>query len=295
VKVVPVLGDIRDQALLDRVFREHRPNAVFHAAAHKHVVQLESNVQEGVSNNAVGTYHLAAQADKYGVESFLFVSTDKAVRPSCVMGATKRAAEMVISDFARRSKTRFMSVRFGNVLGSSGSVLKIFQEQIEQGRPVTITHPDATRYFMTVEEASGLMLQASVLAKGGELFVLKMGEPVRIMDMAQNLILLSGLEPGRDIQIHITGLKPGEKMSEELVEDPAGQEQSEHPDIMVLRAENKPVDDLPERIFGVEVMSRSADKSAMIRALTALVPTFTADPVHGELPIPVDVEIPDLS
>ncbi|MDP3542427.1 MAG: nucleoside-diphosphate sugar epimerase/dehydratase [Elusimicrobiota bacterium] len=295
VKVVSVLGDIRDQSLLDRIFREHRIQAVFHAAAHKHVVQLESNIQEGVSNNVLGTYHLASQADKYGVETFLFVSTDKAVRPSCVMGATKRAAEMVICDFARRSKTRFMSVRFGNVLGSSGSVLKIFQEQIEQGRPVTITHPDATRYFMTVEEAVGLMLQASVLAKGGEVFVLRMGEPVRIMDMARNLILLSGLEPGRDIQIHITGLKPGEKISEELVEDPAGQEGSEHDDIMVLRSENKPVDGLPEKIFGVEVMSRSANNAAMVRELMHLVPTYTADPVHDEMPIPVDLTIPELS
>lgn len=295
VTVVAVLGDIRDQSLLDRIFREHKPQVIFHAAAHKHVAQLESNVQEGINNNVLGTYHLAAQADKHGVETFLFVSTDKAVRPSCVMGATKRAAEMVICDFARRSKTRFMSVRFGNVLGSSGSVLKIFQEQIERGRPVTITHPEATRFFMTVEEAVGLMLQTSVIAKGGEVFVLKMGEPVSILDMARNLILLSGLEPGRDIPIHITGLKPGEKMSEELVEDPAGQEQSEHPDIMVLRSENKPIENLPERIFGVEVMSRGSDKPAMIRALRQLVPTYTADPVHDELPIPLDAEMPDLN
>ena len=247
-----------------------------------------------MNNNVLGTYHLAAQADKHGVESFLFVSTDKAVRPSCVMGATKRAAEMVICDFARRSKTRFMSVRFGNVLGSSGSVLMIFQEQIEKGLPVTVTHPDATRYFMTVEEAVGLMLQSSVLAKGGEVFVLDMGEPVRIMDMAQNLIVLSGLEPGRDIQIHITGLKPGEKMSEELVEDSSGQQQSEHSDIMVLRSENKPIENLPERIFAIEVMSRGADKAAMIRALSQLVPTYVADRVHDEPAAPAETEIPGL-
>ncbi len=292
VKVVAVLGDIRDQGLLDRVFREHKPQAVFHAAAHKHVAQLETNVQEGISNNVLGTYHLAAQADKHGVETFLFVSTDKAVRPSCVMGATKRAAEMVICDFARRSKTRFMSVRFGNVLGSSGSVLKIFQEQIETGSPVTITHADATRYFMTVEEAAGLILQASVLARGGEVFVLKMGEPVRIIDMAHNLIVLSGLEPGRDIQIHITGLKPGEKLSEELVEDPAGQEQSEHTDIMVLRSENKPIDDLAARILGVEMASLGSGRHAAVRALVDLVPTYTADPIHDELTLPVDAELP---
>ncbi|MFA6004520.1 MAG: polysaccharide biosynthesis protein, partial [Elusimicrobiota bacterium] len=170
----------------------------------------------------------------------------------------------------------------------------IFQEQIEQGRPITITHPHATRYFMTVEEAVGLILQASVLAKGGEVFVLNMGEPVRIMDMAQNLILLSGLEPGRDIQIHITGLKTGEKLSEELVEDPAGQEQSEHPDIMVLRSENKWIEDLPERIFNIEVLSRGADKATMVRALSQLVPTFTADPVHDEAPAAPGEEISEL-
>ncbi len=286
VEVVAVLGDVRDQSLLDRIFRDHKPTAVFHAAAHKHVAQLETNVQEGVSNNVLGTYHLAAQADKHGVEVFLLISTDKAVRPSCVMGATKRAAEMVVSDFARRSKTRFMSVRFGNVLGSSGSVLKIFQEQIEQGRPVTITHPDATRYFMTVEEAVGLVLQASVMAKGGEIFVLNMGEPVRIMDMARNLILLSGLEPGRDIEIHITGLKPGEKLSEELVEDAGGSERSDHPDIMMLRAENKQVDALAERVFALELMARGADRPTMVRALSQLVPTYTVDKFHGDAASP---------
>lgn len=280
VQVVAVLGDVRDQALLDRVFRLHKPQVVFHAAAHKHVHQLESNVQEGVSNNVLGTYHLAAQADKHGVETFLLISTDKAVRPSCVMGATKRAAEMVVTDFSRRSKTRFLAVRFGNVLGSSGSVLKIFQEQIEQGRPITITHADATRYFMTVVEAVGLVLQAGAMAKGGEVFVLNMGEPVRIMDMARNLILLSGLEPGRDVEIRITGLKTGEKLAEELMEDPAGQETSEHPDIMVLRSENLPTDGVPERLLELELASRSSDPSGALRRLREFVPTCRLDPLH---------------
>ncbi len=282
VKVIPVLGNVRDQNLLDRVFKTHKPQVVFHAAAHKHVLQLESNVQEGVSNNTLGTYHLAAAADKHGVEVFLLISTDKAVRPSCVMGATKRAAEIVVTDFARRSKTRFVAVRFGNVLGSSGSVLKIFQEQIELGRPITITHPDVTRFFMTVEEAVGLVLQTGAMARGGEVFVLKMGDPVRIMDMARNLILLSGLEPGRDVEIRITGLKTGEKMAEELVEDPAGEEQSEHPEIMVLRAENGHVDNLAEKVLELELASRGNDKALMMRRLSEFVPTFTADAAHGD-------------
>lgn len=282
VEVVGVLGDVRDQSLLDRIFKTHAPQVVFHAAAHKHVHQLETNIQEGVSNNLIGTYRLADAADRHGVEVFLLISTDKAVRPTCVMGATKRAAEVVVSDFARKSKTRFMAVRFGNVLGSSGSVLKIFQEQIEKGQPITLTHPDVTRYFMTVEEAVGLVLQSASMAQGGEIFVLKMGEPVRIIDMARNLILLSGREPGRDVDIRITGLKPGEKMAEELVEDEAGQEQSAHPEIMVLRSENKSVEGLHERVLSAELASRGTDAAALLRHLTEFVPTFTADPIHDE-------------
>ena len=279
VEVAAILGDVRNQSLLDRIFQHEGPHIVFHAAAHKHVHQLEANVHEGVSNNLLGTYHLARAAERHGVETFILVSTDKAVRPSCVMGATKRAAEIVVSNLAHSSRTRFSTVRFGNVLGSSGSVLKIFQEQIEKGRPITVTHPDAARYFMTVEEAVGLVLQASALAKGGEIFVLKMGEQVRIMDMARNLILLSGLEPGRDIEIRVVGLKPGEKLTEELIEDASGQEQSEHPEIMILRSENRQVEALAARILSLELMSHGSGK-ALISALAQLVPTFTADALH---------------
>jgi FlaA1/EpsC-like NDP-sugar epimerase len=289
VQVVGVLGDVRDQALLERVFRDYKPQVVFHAAAHKHVHQLEFNVQEGVSNNVIGTYRLADAADRHGAEVFLLISTDKAVRPSCVMGATKRAAEMVVTDFASRSKTRFLAVRFGNVLGSSGSVLRIFQEQIELGRPITITHPDVTRYFMTVEEAVGLVLQAGAMAKGGEIFVLNMGEPVRIIDMARNLVLLSGLEPGRDVEIRITGLKTGEKLAEELIEDPAGEERSEHPEIMLLRGENAALEGFDTRILELELASRGADTVAVLRKLQEFVPTCALDPMHG-LAAETDVE-----
>lgn len=277
VPLAAVLGDVRDQALLDRLFRETPPQVIFHAAAHKHVHQLEANVCEGVSNNLVGTYQLARAADRAGAEAFILISTDKAVRPTCVMGATKRAAERVVSSFARRSKTRFASVRFGNVLGSSGSVMRIFEEQIEKGRPLTLTHPDATRYFMTVEEAVGLVLQASSLAKGGETFVLNMGEQIKIMDMARRLIWLSGLEPERDVAIRVVGLRPGEKIAEEIFEDPAGHEQSEHPDIMVLRSENGDLSALEERIAAIELQVAQAQEEPLMRALAQLVPTFSAN------------------
>lgn len=280
LNLAATLGDIRDVALVDRIFNEDKPQLVFHAAAHKHVHQLESNVSEGISNNLLGTYHLATAADRSGTEAFILISTDKAVRPTCVMGATKRAAEIVVSNFARTSKTRFASVRFGNVLGSSGSVMKIFQEQIEKGQPLTLTHPDATRYFMTVEEAVGLVLQASSLAKGGEIFVLNMGQPIRILDIARRLIWLSGLEPERDVPIRIVGLRAGEKIAEEIIEDPSGQEQSEHPDIMVLRSENRIVEELRERITNIEVLASTAERAAMIQALAQLVPTFQAAPGH---------------
>ena len=279
VEVLAVLGDVRDMALLARVFKAERPHLIFHAAAHKHVHQLETNISEGISNNLLGTYHLASAADQHGAEAFILISTDKAVRPSCVMGATKRAAEIVVSNFSRTSKTRFSAVRFGNVLGSSGSVMKIFQEQIEKGQPLTLTHADATRFFMTVEEAVGLVLQASCLAKGGEVFVLNMGEQIKIMDMARRLIWLSGLEPDRDVPIRVVGLRPGEKIAEELIEDPLGQEPSEHPHITVLRSENKEVEALSEHILRIKVLTSSpAERETMIRALTQLVPTFAAAP-----------------
>jgi FlaA1/EpsC-like NDP-sugar epimerase len=288
-EILAALGDVRDTALLQRLFRQERPETVFHAAAHKHVHQLESNVSEGISNNLLGTYQMATAADAAGAETFILISTDKAVRPTCVMGATKRAAEIVVSNFARKSRTKFTSVRFGNVLGSSGSVMKIFQEQIEKGQPLTLTHPEATRYFMTVEEAVGLVLQASTLAKGGEIFVLNMGEQIKIMDMARRLIWLSGLEPERDVPIRVVGLRPGEKLAEELIEDPLGQEPSGHPDIMVLKSENKEVDELADRILRIELLTSSAERDAMIRALTQLVPTFTAAPGHDGVRVsPVD-------
>ena len=280
-RVIPVLGDVRDEDLLDRVFRDQKPHVVLHAAAHKHVHQLESNIQEGVSNNTLGTYYLARAAERHGAEVFLLVSTDKAVRPSCVMGATKRAAEAVVKSMAQSSRTRFVAVRFGNVLGSSGSVLKIFQEQIEKGEPITVTDADATRYFMTVEEAAGLILQAASISKGGDIFVLKMGQPVRIMEMAKNLIALSGLDLGRDISINVTALRQGEKLHEELIEDPAGADESEHPDIMRLRAENIVLADLEKRMLDLGALCRGTDAQCVLQRLLALVPTFQPAAEHA--------------
>jgi FlaA1/EpsC-like NDP-sugar epimerase len=274
VPVSAVLGDVRDRALVDQTLESRKPELIMHAAAHKHVPQLEANPHEGIANNVLGTFTIAHAAHKHKVERFLLISTDKAVRPSSVMGATKRAAELVLLHFARKSKTLFTAVRFGNVLGSSGSVLEIFREQIAKGGPLTVTHADATRYFMTVEEAVQLVLQALALTRGNEIYVLNMGTPVRIMEMAQNLLQLSGLTPGRDIQIKTTGLRPGEKLHEQLMEDPAGYDPTEHPDLMILRKENRPIEDFEARVSELEMLCRTAEGPVLVKKLRELVPTF---------------------
>ena len=279
-RIVPLLGDIRDQALIDRIFNEHKPHVVLHAAAHKHVHQLEINVAEGIANNILGTYYMAQAARKHEAEAFVLVSTDKAVRPSSVMGATKRVAEMLVRSFSRKAeRTRFVTVRFGNVLGSSGSVLEIFQRQLAEGGPLTVTDANVTRFFMTVPEAVQLILQASSMAKGGEIFVLRMGTPVKIIEMARNLIMLSGLEPDKDIKIQITGLKSGEKMDEELALDHADLKDSEHPSIMVLREAE--VRDLEKDIMNLEILTRTAPSKTLVQLLNELVPSFTPAIVHG--------------
>ena len=279
--VVPVLGDTRDIGLVERVFLDHKPQIVLHAAAHKHVHQLEFNVPEGISNNVLGTFRMACAADKHKAEVFLLISTDKAVRPASVMGVTKRAAERVVKSFSGSGRTRFVAVRFGNVLGSSGSVLPIFQDQIAKGGPITVTDESATRYFMIVEEAVSLVLQAASMANGGEVFVLKMGTPVRIMDMAKNLVLLSGLVPGKDIEIKVTGLKQGEKVGEELFEDSTVLVKSAPPDIMVLNPHEAGQEDLRKRVLELELLTRGSDTAAMLRKLQELVPTFKPAEAHG--------------
>lgn len=217
--IMPVIADIRDEWRIGSIFREYRPDVVYHAAAHKHVPLMEGSPGEALKNNVLGTLNLARAASVSGTNTFVLVSTDKAVNPSNVMGATKSMSEMIIMYYNTISDTKYAAVRFGNVLGSRGSVLPLFKRQIESGGPVTITHPDMIRYFMTISEASQLVIQAGVLAGGGEIFVLDMGDPVRIVELAETLIRLSGFEPEKDIEIVYTGIRPGEKLSEELTAD----------------------------------------------------------------------------
>ena len=215
--LVVLIGSVRNTHRIEMVFEKYRPNIVYHAAAHKHVPLMEDSPNEAIKNNVFGTYKTAAAADRYGTERFVLISTDKAVNPTNIMGASKRMCEMIIQMYNKHSKTDYVAVRFGNVLGSNGSVIPLFKKQIEQGGPVTVTHKDIIRYFMTIPEAVSLVLQAGAYAKGGEIFILDMGEPVKILDLAENLIRLSGYVPYEDIQIEFTGLRPGEKLYEELL------------------------------------------------------------------------------
>ncbi|KKK38714.1 polysaccharide biosynthesis protein EpsC [Mesobacillus campisalis] len=232
IEIVPVIGDIQDRDRMLEVMEEHGPNVVYHAAAHKHVPLMEYNPREAVKNNVLGTRNVAEAADMFGVGTFVLVSSDKAVNPTNVMGATKRIAEMVIQRMAEESRTKFVAVRFGNVLGSRGSVIPLFKKQIKAGGPVTVTHPDMTRYFMTIPEASRLVIQAGSLAKGGEVFVLDMGEPVKIVDLAKNLIELSGFSL-EEIGLKYTGIRPGEKMFEELLNENEVNDVPVYPKILV--------------------------------------------------------------
>ena len=220
--LVVLIGSVRNTDRMEYIFKKYRPELLYHAAAHKHVPLMEVSPNEAIKNNVFGTLNMVKLSDKYGVRKFVQISTDKAVNPTNIMGASKRICEMIIQTYNNRSKTEFVAVRFGNVLGSNGSVIPLFKKQISQGGPVTVTHPDIIRYFMTIPEAVSLVLQAGALAEGGEIFVLDMGEPVRIAELANNLIRLSGYTPGRDITIEYTGLRPGEKLFEELLMDEEG-------------------------------------------------------------------------
>ncbi len=235
VPLVPCIADVGDAARMEDLFEDHRPTVVFHAAAHKHVPMMEWNPGEAVKNNVLGTRNLAELSDRHGVERFVMISTDKAVNPTSVMGVSKRVAEIFVQSLSQRSQTKFVTVRFGNVLGSAGSVIPIFQEQIASGGPVTVTHPEMKRYFMTIPEASQLVLQAGTMGEGGEIFILDMGEPVKIADLARDLITLSGLKPDEDIEIRFTGVRPGEKLFEELSVDAEAAERTTHPKIFVGR------------------------------------------------------------
>lgn len=233
--LVVIIANIREKHRIESIFSKYKPNMVFYVAAHKHVPLMEANPSEAVKNNVFGTLNIAECADKYGAKKFVLISTDKAVNPTNIMGATKRIGEMIIQAINRHSKTDFVAVRFGNVLGSNGSVIPLFKKQIEQGGPITVTHPDIIRYFMTIPEAVQLVIQAGAMVNGGEIFVLDMGQPVKITDLARNLIKLSGFEPDVDIKIEFTGLRPGEKLFEELLLAEEGLESTKNDKIFVAQ------------------------------------------------------------
>ena len=241
-EIVPALADLGDRERVAALFEEHRPDVVFHAAAHKHVPIMEANPGEAIKNNVFGTKTVADLAHRHGCERFVLISTDKAVHPTSVMGATKRLAEFYVRDLDRHSDVQFTAVRFGNVLGSSGSVIPLFHEQIAKGGPVTVTHPDMERYFMTIPEASRLVLEAAGKGSGGEVMVLDMGEPIRIRTLAEQMIQLSGLQPGEDIEIRYVGLRPGEKLTEELVHDPDTLERTDCRKIFISKRDLPRVD-----------------------------------------------------
>ncbi len=262
--LVVLIASVRNKERIDSIFETYRPNIVYHAAAHKHVPLMEDSPHEAIKNNVFGTYKVAQAADRYGVDKFVLISTDKAVNPTNIMGASKRLCEMLIQSMNRNSRTNYVAVRFGNVLGSNGSVIPLFKKQIAEGGPVTVTHPDIIRYFMTIPEAVSLVLQAGAYAKGGEIFVLDMGEPVKILDLATNLIKLSGYRVGEDIQIVFTGLRPGEKMYEELLMNEEGLKETANKMIFI----GKPIE-FDEEVFRsqlVELEREAMDENSDIRA-----------------------------
>jgi FlaA1/EpsC-like NDP-sugar epimerase len=268
------IGSIQNPARLAEVFARFQPSAVYHAAAYKHVPLMESHLFEAVENNVFGTLNVAEQARLNGVEEFVMISSDKAVRPANVMGATKRLAEILVRAL-RPGEGRYVSVRFGNVLGSNGSVVPIFKDQIARGGPVTITHPEMRRYFMTIPEACQLVLQASTMGRGGEIFVLDMGEPVKIVDLARNLILLSGLRPEKDIAITFTGARPGEKLFEELNEDAEGLVATHHEKIRVFEGETRAVAEVERQLASIRACCRTRDVRELLDAIRQVVPEYT--------------------
>jgi FlaA1/EpsC-like NDP-sugar epimerase len=272
----PVIADIRDLPRLRSVFNGFHPQVVFHTAAHKHVPLMESNIEDAISNNVIGTRNVCAVATMFDTERLVLISTDKAVRPVNVMGATKRLAEMIVLDAAHRTRRAFSVVRFGNVLGSRGSVVPKFKRQISHGGPITITHPDMKRYFMTIPEAVHLVLQASAMGQGGEVFLLNMGEQVRILDLAEDLVRLSGLEPGKDIEFVFTGIRPGEKLSEDLWEEGVEYQKTTHPEIFRVGAEETNISpDLSRTVDELNRLSIEGETSAIISLLDETIPDAT--------------------
>jgi FlaA1/EpsC-like NDP-sugar epimerase len=286
INVKPTLGDIRDRVIMDKLFSENRPQVVLHAAAYKHVPMQELNPWYAVLTNVEGTQNIVELSDNYKVEKFILVSTDKAVHPVNVMGATKRLSERIIQTVDKVSQTQYMAVRFGNVIGSSGSVIPTLKRQIKKGGPITITHPDMTRYFMSIPEAAQLILQTGSIGRGGEIFVLDMGRPIKIKNMAYDLIRLSGFEPEIEIPVIYTGLRPGEKMYEELVTREEKVNKTVHPKILIMKnsATKQPWDDLKIDIEKLINITLTFNSNSIKQKLQQMMPEY--EPLDYSPPVP---------
>lgn len=268
------IASVRDKRKLDYLFSQNEIDVIFHAAAHKHVPLMETTPEEAVKNNVFGTLNLVKMADKYHVKKFVQISTDKAVNPTNIMGATKRICEMIVQTMDKHSETKFVAVRFGNVLGSNGSVIPLFKEQIQEGGPVTVTHPEIIRFFMTIPEAVSLVLTAGGLAKGGEIFILDMGEPVKILTLAENLIRLSGFKPYEDIQIEFTGLRPGEKLYEEILLNEEGMKKTANKKIFIGKPIELDTEKFTEKLVELKKAAAKNDKDGIDKLISEIVPTF---------------------
>ena len=269
-----LIASVRDEKRMDEIFNTYQPEVVFHAAAHKHVPLMEDSPCEAIKNNVFGTFNVAKLSSKYKVKRFVLISTDKAVNPTNIMGATKRCCEMIIQTIDKESDTEFVAVRFGNVLGSNGSVVPLFKKQIAEGGPVKVTHPEITRFFMTIPEAVSLVMEAGAIAKGGEIFVLNMGEPVKILDLAKNLITLSGFNPGEDIKIEFTGLRPGEKLYEEILMDEEGLSDTENEKIYIGKPIDVDGDFLYEKLLALKDVVEREDNERVRFVMKELVDTY---------------------
>jgi FlaA1/EpsC-like NDP-sugar epimerase len=273
VRFHPEIGSVQKPRRLAEVLARHHPSILYHAAAYKHVPMMEAHLFEAVENNVFGSYFTALTASEYGLEDFVMISTDKAVRPTSIMGVTKRLAELAVNSL-QNGGTRFVSVRFGNVLGSNGSVIPLFKKQIASGGPVTVTHPEMLRYFMTIPEASQLVLQASTMGKGGEIFVLDMGDPVKILDLARNLILLSGLRPGEDIRIEFSGIRPGEKLYEELQTFEESMISTGHKKVKIFTGPFISFDEMKGSIETLRRICAARDVTQLLLQLKEIVPEY---------------------
>jgi FlaA1/EpsC-like NDP-sugar epimerase len=293
LNIIPLVADIGDESRMHQIFQDFSTDVVIHAAAHKHVPMMEMNTCEAVKNNVLGTNLLGELCGRYGVDTFVLISTDKAVRPSSIMGATKRVAELVVQELNKKFQTRYVAVRFGNVIGSAGSVIPIFRKQIKSGGPVTVTHPEMKRYFMTIPEAAQLVLQAGALGKGGEIFVLDMGEPVRILDLAEQTIALSGLTPYSEMEIKFTGIRPGEKLFEELETTGEQISKTRHPKIFIGNIAASPEGKIKNALAEMRDIVSHGDENRLRVLLAKLLPEASIANVEGDSPARVAYVMPN--